>query len=140
MGMDRDLAAEAATVDELDRLRRIEVAAAAVVEAHLAPYSAHLIDEQVRHLQHALRKPSETPPILWDIDLKIAFARIGGKLVVTVKEQADGTWVMLTDDGRRWHPFRSLDAARRAFEESLGKKTAPARSDTTSAADRRVSA
>lgn len=140
MGMGRDLAAEAATVDELDRLRRIEVAAAAVVEAHLAPYSAYLIDEQVRHLQHALRKPSETPPILWDIDLKIAFARIGGKLVATVKEQADGTWVMLTDDGRRWHPFRSLDAACRAFEESLGKGTAPARSDTTSAADRRVSA
>lgn len=130
MGMGLDLAASKVSCDEVERLRRVESAACAVVEEYQVYADNMLLSSKMRALRDAIRGTADTTPaVLWDVDPKTAFARVGGKLVATVTEQEDGTWVLLSDDGRRWHPFRSLDAARRAFEESRGKKTAPARSE-----------
>ena len=115
MGIGGDLAANAA---EQDGWRRLKATAVAVLDEWDAMQFTMFLKQKMEDLRAAvlaLAPPVPMSATVWDIDPKKHFARVGGKVMATVTEQADGTWVMETD-GRTWPAFRSAEAARRAFD------------------------
>ncbi len=104
-----------------DAARRAAVAVVEEWDAHRADFALGRKVDELRAAVGVVKKGDEPP--LWDVDPERHFGRQAGKLLATVTRQADGTWQMVTADGRNWPAFRSAEAARRAFEE--GRPASP---------------
>lgn len=115
-----------AAADEKDVFRRLKAAAVAVVDEYDGMRDQMFLGQKVDSLRAVLLELAPAtvrPTTVWDIDPRKHFGRVAGKVVATITEQDDGTWEMVTDDGRTWPKFRTPEQARLAFDSVPARKS-----------------